>query len=655
MAQITNSAMSSKGIEMGSNPSTQPPAQSLPVSIVSSVQSSSLAENDIQLKKAAEQGHAEALYFSLMQKLKLGAVVLKNNLGQAIGTLFTVWVPNVKDNHDVRVTIYNQDKVEEISLKKNSMHKDYWSVFVSTIQGGEAGNRYLFKIFRENTFHQFADLAARKVEYEKEENAHEIKISTCKSVIVDDFYLWTSCHPPLPATRELIIYQLHFPAFSDSTHSSFIKGAKKRLRHIKNLNFTAIQLLPTHVFSNTQETTFGYDGAYLFSVSPVYGKAEDLKSFIDKAHRLGLAVLFDVVFNHVPFKGNPFWNYQFNVNRRDKGYYLSGSESQWGICPDFSREEVREFFLQNLEMYIEEYHADGFRFDCTSLIDQEAGGRDFLKMLIDTSRKMKDKKIHFIFEQAIPNVSSDANWIYPNAKNVYDYQRAVKSRNPMQEKEFLQQAIQREGSFVNYLLGSHDECSQSWEEKKVCYFAHLFDDGEIAKQKSMLAWCLNVILPGIPMLFMGSEFLEKRKFDKDSKIDWSSQAPSSQQMQDLVKGINLIRKNSNALRTGKIEILDIAEEKRALIAYLQYTDHERLLIVINFEKEHIPNFLIRVPKNKQLIIESRWHPLFCSRSSLGEKNPEEFVCFSGEWDKINISLRPLYPMSVTIFKCFTNG
>ncbi|MBS0648275.1 MAG: hypothetical protein JSS10_03510 [Verrucomicrobia bacterium] len=593
------------------------------------------------------------LLSSPMQKQRLGAHVIKDNAGHALGTLFIVWVPHVRDSHDVRVCIYHNNRREEFTLKKIPSQKDYWGAFVSTAQGGAQGNKYVYKVFRENRFHEFADLAARAVEYEKVNRCRQIILGTCRSVIVDNSYPWTPYRHRLPKTKELIIYQLHFPACSDPQYPSFIKGAENWLRHIRDLNFTAIQLLPTHVFSKDQETTFNYDGAYLFSVSPEYGKAEDLKSFVDKAHGLGLAVLFDVVFNHtpLPLDGNPFWNYQFNDHNEGKGYFLSESESGWGRVPDFSREEVRDFFLQNLQMYLEEYQADGFRLDATGTIDCAPAGRDFLKWILDTIRKNTDRRIHIIFEQAITDVSSDANWIYHGKVNVYDYQRAVLSRVCMQEREFLERAIKRQGSYVNYLLGSHDECSKTIPDNQVCYFANLFADEDRAKRKSILAWCLNVILPGIPMLFMGSEFLERRKFDNESKFDWTTKAAPVQQMQTLVREINAIRKSSQALRKGKIEILDMGERNRAMMAILQYTDLERLLIVINMEDEKFPQFDIKVPKkNTVLTINSRWRALFCSQSSMGERNPEEIICSPEGSDRIKMPLKPLYPMSVTIFE-----
>jgi maltooligosyltrehalose trehalohydrolase len=109
---------------------------------------------------------------------------------------------------------------------------------------------------------------------------------------------------------------------------------------------------------------WGYDGVNLFAPSRLYGSPHDLRSFIDRAHSLGLGVILDVVYNHF----GPDGNY---LGAFSDDYLVRGEGHDWGDMVNFdgpNSEPVREFFITNACYWIEEFHFDGFRFDALHAI-----------------------------------------------------------------------------------------------------------------------------------------------------------------------------------------------------------------------------------------------------------------------------------------------
>ena len=113
---------------------------------------------------------------------------------------------------------------------------------------------------------------------------------------------------------------------------------------------------------------WGYDGVDLFAPSHLYGAPDDLRSFIDRAHSLGLGVILDVVYNHF----GPDGNY---LGAFSDDYLTRGNENEWGDAVNFdgtNSEPVREFFITNGRYWIEEFHFDGFRFDALHAIRDQS-------------------------------------------------------------------------------------------------------------------------------------------------------------------------------------------------------------------------------------------------------------------------------------------
>ena len=159
---------------------------------------------------------------------------------------------------------------------------------------------------------------------------------------------WTS--PPL---RDLVIYELHVGTFTPA--GSFL-SAIERLDDLVALGVNAIELMPVADFPGNRN--WGYDGVMLYAPASSYGHPDEMRALVDAAHRRGLAVILDVVYNHF----GPDGNYT-SVYHDD--YSDSTLQTPWGAALNYGAAPVRAFFLENAPYWMREFHLDGFRLDAT--------------------------------------------------------------------------------------------------------------------------------------------------------------------------------------------------------------------------------------------------------------------------------------------------
>jgi maltooligosyltrehalose trehalohydrolase len=176
------------------------------------------------------------------------------------------------------------------------------------------------------------------------------------SAVVDTgTFAWTDDGWQGVALDDLVIYELHVGAF---TEEGTFEAATCRLRGLRELGVTAVELMPVATFPG--ERGWGYDGLYIYAPHRAYGGPEGLARFVDAAHAEGLAVLLDVVYNHVG-PGN-------EALRSFAPYFTRRHETFWGDAIDYSRTAVREWAIQNAELWVRDYHVDGLRLDAVHAI-----------------------------------------------------------------------------------------------------------------------------------------------------------------------------------------------------------------------------------------------------------------------------------------------
>jgi len=190
------------------------------------------------------------------------------------------------------------------------------------------------------------------------------------------------------AREHLVVYELHVGAF---TPEGTFAGVQSRLEYLASLGVTAIELMPIAEAAGTRN--WGYDGVDLFAPSHHYGEPDDLRRLVDAAHRHGLAVLLDVVYNHV----GPDGAY---LSAFSPMYFTDRHASPWGHGVNLDgdgSEQVRAFLIENALHWITEYHLDGLRLDAThTLVDESA--THFLGELSDRVRAASQRRLILIAE-----------------------------------------------------------------------------------------------------------------------------------------------------------------------------------------------------------------------------------------------------------------
>ncbi len=250
-------------------------------------------------------------------------------------TTFRVWAP---DRRSVELCLESPSGPKYAPLEKDA--RGYFSGQAAA----EPGARYRFRLDGGDCF---PDPCSRW----QPEGPHG------PSVVVDpSAFRWTDAAWKGVGREGQVLYEVHLGAF---TPEGTYAAAAEKLPELKSLGITCIELMPLHTCPG--RFNWGYDGVDLFAPSPAYGTPDELRRFVDTAHRLGLGVILDVVYNHLGPDGNYLRQYA-------AAYFTDKYPPEWGEPIRFEGEEaipVRRFFVENAACWISEYHFDGLRIDAT--------------------------------------------------------------------------------------------------------------------------------------------------------------------------------------------------------------------------------------------------------------------------------------------------
>ena len=203
-------------------------------------------------------------------------------------------------------------------------------------------------------------------------------------VIAPEAFDWTDDSWRGRPWREAVIYELHLGAF---TREGSYRAAIAELERLQTLGITAIELMPVADFAGSRN--WGYDGVLPFAPDSSYGRPEVLKTLICAAHRLGLMVFIDVVYNHFGPEGNYLSLYA-------PSFFAQG-ETGWGQSLDFGG-IARRFFIENALYWLTEFRVDGLRFDAVHAI-RDDNHPHFLEELAQAARsRCGDRHIHLVLE-----------------------------------------------------------------------------------------------------------------------------------------------------------------------------------------------------------------------------------------------------------------
>ncbi|MBN2717600.1 MAG: alpha amylase C-terminal domain-containing protein [Deltaproteobacteria bacterium] len=459
------------------------------------------------------------------------------------GTEFRVWAPEIENRpvQWVYVVLYDENGHLTEKIPMNNEYNGSWNCRVTKVKKGQ---RYNFEI----------DGAGVKLD----PWAKEVTNSAEFSVVVDaNDYQWQCNDFSMPHWNELVIYQMHVRTFPDEDRGpqNQLADVIEDLWYLRELGINAIQLLPTSEFAG--DVSWGYNPSNIFAVESSYGGPKALKRFVDAAHANGMAVLLDVVYNHLQPDDHGLW--QFTSWHRDSygGIYFY---NDWRATtagfgdnrPDFGRGEVRDFLRENALMWLDEYRIDGLRFDSTGNIrsandtDNDPGsdlpeGWQLMRSINNTVKQFYPWKI-MIAEDLKNNesITGQANGDYLGGAG-FDSQWEEVFYHGVSHALRLPDDSQRSVAEVAHSLSNrynghafkriiftenHDKVAD--KPDRPGRLPDLIEPGNVdtgwfARKRSTLAAALLLTAPGIPMIHQGQELLEWRRFgdnpDKNG-VDW---------------------------------------------------------------------------------------------------------------------------------------
>jgi maltooligosyltrehalose trehalohydrolase len=425
------------------------------------------------------------------------------------------------DNTDFRVWAPGHDRVEVVTNRGASdLKREAGGYFRGSLSGSGAGTRYRYRLDGKG---EFPDPASRF----QPEGPHG------PSEVVDpSAFRWTDGGWRGVPLERAVIYEMHIGTF---TSEGTWAAAMQELPALRDVGITVLEVMPIADFSG--RFGWGYDGVNLFAPTRLYGRPDDFRSFVDRAHSLGMAVILDVVYNHVGADGNYLGEFT-------KDYFSSKHTTDWGDAINFDGPQsgpVREFFVANARSWIDEFHLDGLRLDATQNIYDESE-RHILADITSSVRSAAQGRVALLVAENEPQQTRlvrpagaggygiDALW---NDDFHHSAVVALTGRNEAYYTDYGGKAAEfvaaakygylyqgqyykwqkkrrgtstagiRPAAFVTF-IENHDQVANS------AWGARMSTQAEPALLRAMTA--LVLLGPGTPMLFQGQEFGSSRTF-----------------------------------------------------------------------------------------------------------------------------------------------
>lgn len=332
-------------------------------------------------------------------------------------------------------------------------------------------------------------------------------------------FVWRAADWPGLGIQGLVIYQVHVgTATPEGTFDALIR----ELPRIKALGANAVEPLPVAEFPGSRN--WGYDGVDLFAPSHVYGGPSGLQRFIDAAHRHGLGVILDVVYNHLGPDGN--YLRQFSTD-----YFTDRYQTPWGEAINYDgprSARVRQLVIDNARYWIDAFHADGLRLDATHAI-HDASPRHILAELSETVRQAAGRPVVLIAETS----ENDVRYLRPVEQGGFGIDAVWADDFHHSLRRYL--VGDHEAYYARY-EGTLDEVARCIEDAwlhgsdargfPAWHFVYVVQNHDQVGNRALgdrlhhqldldryrAASALLLFLPYTPMLFMGQEFAASSPF-----------------------------------------------------------------------------------------------------------------------------------------------
>ena len=352
------------------------------------------------------------------------------------------------------------------------------------------------------------------------------------SQVVDHSFDWSDANWRGLSLRDYVLYELHTGTFTpEGTFDAIVP----RIQDLKALGITAIEIMPVAQFPGNRN--WGYDGVYPYAVQDSYGGPAGLKRLVNACHAHGIAVVLDVVYNHLGPEGN---------YASDFGYYFTDMyKTPWGAALNFEQahsDEVRRYFIDNAVQWIEEFHIDGLRLDAIhAIVDPSA--RPFIEDLAAACQS-KGEELHREVTVIAESNRNDRRIVIPREQDGWgldsqwndDFHHSLRVAFTGEQEGYYEdfsgvadlarafgEGFVYQGEYSKFRKRRHGNSSGGLAGEKFVVFAQNHDQvgnrkagdrltSAVSFEQLKLAAAAVLLSPYIPLLFMGEEYGETAPF-----------------------------------------------------------------------------------------------------------------------------------------------
>jgi 1,4-alpha-glucan branching enzyme len=536
--------------------------------------------------------------------LGMGAIPGKGSVA------FRVWAPNAEK---VYVTGSFNDW-SKTSTPLASEKNGYW---FAEVPGAKTGDEYRYLI------HGPKGIISRIDPY-----VRQVTNSTGNGIIYDPkAFDWGNKKFRMASGNELVIYEMHIGTFNvkEKGHPGTFDSAIEKLQYLEELGINAVEVMPAAEFAG--DFSWGYDPSHPFAVESIYGGPDAYKRFVKAAHEHGIAVIADVVYNHFGPSDLDLWQFD-GWSENDKGgiYFYNDRRSQtpWGETrPDYGRGEVRQYMSDNALMWLDEYHADGLRWDMIIFIKSIDGNDSNPANDIPEGWSLM-QWINVEIQQRFPgkisigesmrnnpwvtkdvgaggagfNAQWDAEFVHPVRQAIISPDDA--SRNLGAVSAAIEHRYDPDAFKRIIFTESHDEIANGRSRVPEEIWPGNVDSW-FSKKRSTMGAALVLTSPGIPMLFQGQELLEDRWFQDKDPIDWS-RVKDEHGILGMYKDLIALRRNRPGVTRGlcgqNIHVFHF-DDPAKIIAFHRWDKQgpaDSAIVVVNMTNQIRDDYVIGFPR-----------------------------------------------------------
>jgi 1,4-alpha-glucan branching enzyme len=573
------------------------------------------------------------------------------------GVFFRVWAPNAT-SVSVIGTFNDWDATKNILEHEEN---GYWG---ANVENAKAGDEYKFSL----------ETAVGTLQ-KNDPYAKALTNSIGNSIVYDsEAFDWEEDHFEMPSWNNLVIYELHTGTFNvkEKGKPGDFYGVIEKLEYLKNLGINAIEIMPPFEFPGAY--SWGYNPAHPFAIESEYGGPDAFKTLVREAHKHGIAVILDVVYNHFGPTDMDIWQFDgWHENNLGGIYFYNDwrAKTPWGDTrPDYGRAEVRQYIRDNAMMWLEEFRVDGLRMDMIPYIrnvnadeDPNTTLQEGLSLLRWLNSEINEKfPWKLTIAEDLHGLSTITDRVGEEGGLGFGSQWDADFVHPVREALITQEDAHRNMESVcmailNKYSGdafkrviyteSHDEVANG--KARV---AEEIADGNVnnwySKKRASLGVALVLTTAGIPMLFQGQAMLEDKWFSDTDPLDWSRVKKFNGFMnlhRDLVHLRRNFHNNTEGLSGQNTAMIRVDDEHK-IIAFHRWNlggKGDSTVIVLNFSNNSYEDYVIGMPQ------EGIWKLRFNSDWEGYDKEFDNFVSTDteathGEYDGLpfnsNLSIAP---------------